>query len=301
MAQKALRLADKLVSSIAHKGTKVLDSSYISPQNASVFGFLSTQKSLESANSFFTAMNNEEKALIDEREILLKEVIKGDIPWDYFEANISDQQVFQSIKKYYEDLVEKTEKTLDKGALVLSKEAEAADAAEIDVTKSKPELSSQIQERIAKFEDQIENDFNPLLNPFADFWTYEMDGPEFAEVFSSRPQWNEMINTASDEYAFDFPKVDPVLSTELQAQYNDQISQVFAEFKPETEGLELIEQIAQGKLFEQLQHTFNIQYLAPQEKRALEFYTHEDNSNLALRTAWVSQEVDPVGKHFGGH
>jgi len=272
--------------------TKIFDPHFETISGIGGLGLFTSPKHIETANSLFAEFNAEEKALKEEKNALLK-MLPAEIDWGFYEQNVEDDSLVEEAKGMYESFFNFESLPAVK---VAQDEADSDEGITVDAA-----FEAAVNQRIATLEDTIENDINPLLNPFSDFWTYEMDGPEFAEVFEARPEWNEIINQASDEHAFYFPKEDPVLSTDLQAKYQEEIANVFAAFKPETQQFDLINQIATGRISQQLLDQYTVHYLQPTEHAALTEYTHDDNAAYALRTAYVSQEVDPAGHHFGGH
>jgi len=236
-----------------------------------------------------------EKELSEEKAAITKE-IGEEIDFKMYEEEIEDNAFFNEVKSLYEATFSESKLP----AIRIAEDQSTAVSTSVDVSIDAA-TEAAINARSASLLDSIEHDINPLLNPFSEFWTYEMDGPEFAEIFEARPQWNDILNEVADEHAFHFTKEDPVLSAELQAQYQEQISNLFSNFKPESEQFELIKEIASGQLTGQMLDHFSGQYIAPTEQALLEEYTHEDKTGYALRNTYVSQEVDPNGHHFTGH
>jgi len=296
MSLKALRLVEAVVRPQLPANTKVFEPNYHTISGIGALGLFSNPKNIDAANSLFSEFNAQEKALKDEKAALIKE-LGEEINWDYYAANVEDKAFFNEAKSLYESIFASNKVP----AIKITEGDVAEESASSDEIVMDAEFEASVNARIAQLQDTIENDINPLLNPFADFWTYELDGPEFAEVFEARPQWNDILNKAADEHAFHFTLEDPVLSAELQAQYSEQISNLFSSFKPETEQFELIKQIASGQISQQLNDHFTANYIEPSERALLEEYTHEDRAGYALRSAYVSQEVDPNGHHFTGH
>eukprot|EP01114_Cavostelium_apophysatum_P012789 TRINITY_DN2949_c0_g1_i1.p1 TRINITY_DN2949_c0_g1~~TRINITY_DN2949_c0_g1_i1.p1 ORF type:complete len:307 (+),score=84.03 TRINITY_DN2949_c0_g1_i1:41-922(+) len=293
MSVKALGLAKKILSQQLPPNSKVLEKTFVSPRDASSFGFVNP-KNVDFANSLFTDLNQKERVLQEKKDSLLKS-LGPYVPWSFYENHISDAQAVDDARALYNSIFEEGSRV---PAIAPFKEDKTT---ELTLAADRPQLIGQIESRIDALRSQIETDVNPFLNPFADFWVYEMDGPEFAEVFAARPKWNDMINTASENFAFNFTTQDPLLSSDIQESWNRQVEEAVEDFQPIEQDLDLVEAIAAGRTSDQILGHYTQNSLVPHEQHLLEEWTHEDNASLAMRNGYVSTEVDPMGKHFGGH
>jgi hypothetical protein len=296
MTARAFELAKKIVSQQHPQMTHLLSPKFVPIRDASAFGF-TNQRNAEIAGQYFTDMNLTEKKLVEQRDVFQKQ-LPQDIPWKYYENNIEDKKLISEMKSLYNSIFVNG----DKLPAIRQAAVEDLDSAPSEDVQA---LIRTMEHRREKLKDEAENDVLPFLNPFADFWLYGKDGPEFAEVFAARPQWNEIINTAVDDHAFDFFEEDPVTNPDTVVAYTNEIRSKFTEFAfPETADDDLnsgINQIAQGHLEEHLLQYYNAKSLVPSEQAVLDDYRHEDVFSLALRNGFVSKETDPLGSHHTGH
>lgn len=291
MTTRAVGLAKTLLGRNSPSNIDIFAKDFVSPSDAYGFGF-TEPKNIAFANSFFSELNLKEKSLIEERDSLKKQ-LGNNIPWRFFQNTISDKNTVNDVKELYDSIFES-----GKRLPALNEYTPGPNQITLDVV---PELKEKLAKRASDIEDHLETDINPLLNPFADIWVYEKDGPEFAEIFKARPQWNEIINKSANEFAFTFVKEDPTLNDEIRESFTKEINSKLREFKSNEEQMSLVEKIATGNISDELLEHYNSNYLVPQEDAQFLQITHDDNAALAVRSAWVSPEADPLGKHFGGH
>lgn len=291
MANRVAHVAKQLVKRSSPKEFDILAKDFSSPKDASSFGFVEP-KNIDIANSFFAELNHKERTLLEERESLRKQLGTA-IPWSYYEKNLVDKKVVDDAKEIYENIF----LTRNVGPTLPTYEPPKVN----EFASRIESLRGVVDQRDAELSSYLREDIVPFLNPFADFWVYEKDGPEFAEIFQARPQWNEMINKNAAEFAFTFTDQDAIENADLKESFNREISEKLSTYKPEATELNLIDQISSGAVNTELNNYYNTNYLAPTEEAQYQQITGEDNANLAVRSGWISTESDPLGKHFGGH
>jgi len=250
------------------------------------------------------------KQLLEQRDALIKKVGK-EIHWDYYEEKLTNTKLIKEARSIFDSIFDES---IDINKL--APEIVPFKMPEEVVPPAVVELTENIRKRVKELEDVIENEINPLLNPFSDFWLYERDGPEFSEIFAARPQWNEYINRAVSDYAFQITNNDPTLKPEIAEAYEAAIQAKLDEFDTglgskgvkaiaakgnSSDGLKAIADVVNGKLGQQMLDFYETEYNARNEQALLEEYTYGDNASIAMRNAFVSGESDPQAKHFGGH
>jgi len=284
MAARATQLLEKIArGQLKGENLKILDNSYRTPLSYTDPALFSAS-SQSFVNSTFYELNDMEKMLREENSQLMKKI--GDvIDFDRYAEESENPDSILQLKKLYDDAF-----SMDHTFNLIPKER--AEASE----QMPAELVSSLNTRIAQLVDTAENDINPLLNPLADFWTYQLDGPEFADVFAARPQWLELINRASDDQAFEFEMDDPSLTESLQTKYQNEITEFFSSFKPTSKHYTLMAEVATGRVSDQLLGQYHSGYLVPHEDKLLAEWN--EGATLALRNTYVSGESDPVGHDF---
>jgi len=292
MSVKALNLAKKMMESHLPQDSRyILSKNFITEKDASTWGFTKAEN-IGFANTLFSELNAVEKVLTEQNNVLLKE-LGPKVPWSYFDKYLGDKKTLNELKSVYDSIFENGSRV---PAIKAAQEAEGQDS----IVENVGAFEEAVNNRIKTLEDGLESEINPLLNPFGDFWVYEMDGPEFSEIFAARPQWNAIINRSADEFAFNYHK-DPLLSDETQEGWKANIEDKLSQFVPSAERMDLIGKLIRGEIKEELLNHYDSAVLAKQEQDLLNEFTHDDNAALAMRTGFISTEADPMGKHFGGH
>jgi len=265
---------------------------YVPPRDGSSFGF-TLPENISFINKAFDELNAKEKELQDQLDAIRNKVPKK-INWNVLEQLVPDAGFLKSMKARETRMYQ----IIQAG---INKPPEPEEIDEGPFGEKYADIPQLIEQRAASLEDYIENDINPLLNPYADFWVYERDGPEFAEVFAARPHWNQIINEYCDEMAFVFEKDDPMLDLDLQAQYEAEISKSLEAFEPEEDGMELLKALASGKIAKDIEQYYIDKVFFPTERAKIAEFLEEDNNALALKNGFITIDTNPVGHTFHGH
>jgi len=293
MSIKALELAHKLLKPQLPSWSKVLSPGFKPAKDASNFGITTPAIVQQVTRELFLTLNDKEKALLDERDALLKQV-SPNIPWKYYEEYCPDKQLLGMCKEMYDSLFD------EKAINDFIEDVGPYKPTEEELSRDKPNpVVAKLEKRIDEINHEIEYNINPLLNPFADFWVYGLDGPEFKDVFEAKPHWNEMINKASDDFAFHFYAEDPFYSTETLESFVPPIKAKLLEYKPSSSDMQLLSDIGEGKIRDELFDHYNTQYLIPHEEEQFKIFTGDDRNGYALRDPWVPLESNPDGKYWG--
>jgi len=288
MTTKAFDFAKRVMSKQFPAMADNLSLQTVTQVDGRSLGFV-TSKNITLANSIFYDLNQKEK-LVREKIKDSEKKLGAFIPWNYFYNSISDKALVDETKQIYDKIFTSYQIF-----------------PELETFVSKPNnqevfpgFETKLNSRIGVLEKISENEINPLLNPFADFWTYQMDGPEFKDIFAARPMWNEVINRAADEFAFVF-QPDAVLNKDVRNQMTAAIHSKLADFLPKNENfLEVIEDVANGKINTAIVERYN-DSVKKAEDDVFNDIISGDNSSVAMRNGFISGESDPNGKLFGGH
>jgi len=292
MSIRALHLAKKVISKQISPNSPVLDPNFITAKSFPI-EFKDPERRAISNKTFFD-LNKQETELLEEKNRLLKEV-GPNIPWNYITKEVEeDAWMITSVRNIYNrifggDLMPKYDEYNPEEA----KELEAQ-------INSFPDFTEAVNKRASDLIDEIESEVNPFLNPFADFWIYEKDGPEFADIFAARPQWNKYINRRADEYAFEFTNGDPFMDPDQVSAINTKVNADMETFNPVGSPEEILQQAIDGRLHKSIMQHYE-HTLEMQEDHDMKHFTDDDTAALAFRNGYITPESDPVAKRHGGH
>jgi len=292
MSVKALDLARRLMKPQLPSWSNIQEPGFVSVKNANGFG-LTDPKYTAEMSALFSELNSKESKLLEKKDTLLKQ-LGPRMAWTYFETHLGDKDTVAAYKKIYDNVFENES--------AIASEEKALKVVEKPIVKTTEfnSILDQIKHRVQDIDEIVENEINPLLNPFGDFWTYGMDGPEFKDIFAARPLWNEVINQASDDMAFDW-SIDNIGNRDVQENLRKSILDKLSLFVPNPNPKELIEEVANTSAQRNLLHHYTVAHLIPLEEANLHEYREDDYESLSARSAWISEESDPLGKHFDGH
>jgi len=294
MSVLASQIAMKLVGKQISKSSPALRPDYVSMK--SLDAVFTDPKKSEIVNTYLGGLDSKERDLLDKKKQLLKETPEA-IPWRYYRRYLLGNPHIEKLEEIYTNIFNQAPGYVPE---IVPFNEEAYEAELEDRSRTLPDYTSLVGEKASEMINSIERDLNPLLNPFADFWIYEKDGPEFAEVFEARPKWNEIINRRADEFAFEFNATDPATDPEMVAAYRAKVVADMDKFKVEGNPDEILRRIMSGEIDKAITDHYN-HSLEHNEQHALEHITEDDITALAFRNGFISPEADPVAKRFGAH
>jgi len=295
MSVRALSLAKKIVSKQINPNSAALRPGFVPAKSLSIT--FTDPKKAEFVNTFLMGMNQRERDLLEKRDLLIKQ-LGPSIPWSFYEEYIDDTAEVDSLKSIYDSIfVDENLEAIPRFKL-FNKEEEERNA--IEASEKLPDFTGAVERRAKHMIEEIERDINPLLNPFAEFWIYEKDGPEFAEVFAARPKWNEYINNRAEEYAFEFARGDPATNPDEVQAFTARVEADMDTFQTHGTSDEILKQVMSGDLAKSLENHYSAS-LELNEQHLLEHFTEDDTAALSFRSGYITPESDPLAKRFGGH
>jgi len=254
-------------------------------------------KKSEVVNTVLGGLETKERELREKQQQLLKDT-PNKIAWGAYLSFVGENPRVREMYSTYKSIFLSKEPSFIPEYTIFDQDAYQLELK--DRERLLPDYSSLVSEKASDMIETIERDINPLLNPFADFWIYEKDGPEFAEVFEARPKWNEFINRRADEFAFEFTSGDPATDPEQVAAYRTRVAADMEQYKIEDTPDSVLRRIMSGNVDKELMDHYN-HSLEHNENHQLEHFMEDDITALAFRNGYISPEADPVAKRFGAH